>query len=648
MDFFRIDPNDNGEFKEVRTIAEAIEYGLTHHTFITKEEMVALAKEDLKKNKIDISKNDYDTQNKKAFRKLDYIFVSEGGKLISESWFIEKYMIGLERVEAKYGCYLMGIERQLTKEELDWEYLYSDLDERYPGSDAKRNITRNETDKPGLLIRIKDAFGFDMISDFPNEQRARMKLVYLLYCFERDFNVEFTSYYKNQTLENINDIIVNEKTKNGQLLEYLRRHLVRELKVDYIRYVNVSCTKMIEDWEKQLRDLMFKLDTLVTRDTKEELNKECNLALEMFAPVQKITEHGKYKHSLLETTYLKLWQYENLCREKEILEITDRTQKFIRELPDDLSEYQKLAGKTVLKEKLQEFLLEKENRRFLAKLVFMTDSVDSNQLKKYNKAAEKIEKYIDMLNDNTSVNKFIDVPQLLIVAALQEIIFLDKNEFITNPFYRHTTSEKDRTLNSELSYGTQAFRKNQIAWVGRVNTRYNAYNGRKEEALLAYRTQSTIDNIIYKLCQINSVIDMWVFHNFFMQLVEEILIAEELVEKNIKAFEKSVGKRKKGYKVVDTDEFDARRFFTITVRSGIIDQLAKRTAKRIFEAEKNGCPLTFWHPIELQENHMFGADEYNVAFRVFPTEKAIKVIAFEYNMDAMRKQIMKENGITVL
>jgi hypothetical protein len=45
---------------------------------------------------------------------------------------------------------------------------------------------------------------------------------------------------------------------------------------------------------------------------------------------------------------------------------------------------------------------------------------------------------------------------------------------------------------------------------------------------------------------------------------------------------------------------------------------------------------------------MFGSDEYNVAFRVYPEEKAIEVIGFENNMDPERKQIMKENGITVL
>jgi hypothetical protein len=648
MDFFRIDPQDNEDFKEVRTIEEAIEYGLKHHKLITKEEMIAFAEADLKKYKIDIRQDDYDTQNNNAFRKLDYIFVSEGGRLISESWFVEKYMIGLEKIEEKYSCYLMGIERKLTTEELEWDSLYGELDNKYPGSDARRNIIRNEADKPGLLQRIKSTFGFDIIEDFPNQQPARMKLVYLLYCFERDFNVEFTSYFNNQTLENLDDIIINEQTKNGHLLEYLRRHLVRELDVNFIRSVNTSCCKMIEDWENQLRELMFKLDTLVTRDTKDELYRECNLALELFEPVAYITEHGKYKHNLLETTYLKLWQYENICKEKEILEITERTQEFLAELPDDLSEYQKLAGKTVLKENLQEFLSDKDNRKHLAKLIFMTDKVDSNKYKKYDTASEKIEYYLDILNQNTSVNKFIDIPQLLVVAAMQEIIFIDKTEFINNPFYRHTTSEKERTLNSDLPNGTNAFRKNQLAWVGRVNTRYNAYNGRKEEALLAYRTQSALDKIIYKLCEINSVKDMWVFHNFFMQLAEEVLIAEELYEKNIEAFEKSVGRRKKGYKVVNKYSFDSRRFFSVTVRSGIIDQLAKRTAKRIFEAEQSGRPIGYWHPIELQNNHMFGSDEYNVAFRVYPEEKAIEVIGFENNMDPERKQIMKENGITVL
>ena len=260
---------------------------------------------------------------------------------------------------------------------------------------------------------------------------------------------------------------------------------------------------------------------------------------------------------------------------------------------------------------------------------------------------EKIEYYLEMLNQNTFVNKFIDIPQLLVVVAMQEIIFLDKTEFIGNPFYRHTTSENKRTLNSDLSNGANAFRKNQLAWVGRVNTRYNAYNGRKKEALLAYRTQSTLDNIIYKLCEINSVTDMWVFHNYFIQLAEEVLLAEELFKKNIKRFEKSVGRRRKGYSVINENSIYARRFFSITVNSGIVDQLAKRTAKRIFEAEKTGKPIGYWHPIELQDNHMSGSDEYEVGFIVYPEEKSIEVVEFKYNIDEERGQILKENGINV-
>lgn len=42
---FRIAPCDNAEFKDVRTNTEAIEYGLTHHKFISEEEMIALAEE---------------------------------------------------------------------------------------------------------------------------------------------------------------------------------------------------------------------------------------------------------------------------------------------------------------------------------------------------------------------------------------------------------------------------------------------------------------------------------------------------------------------------------------------------------------------------------------------------------------------------
>lgn len=642
MVFKRIVPEEQTSFVDVRTIDEAIEYNLKHDKPISKEEMIALAKADLEKYKIDISSDDYDIQNNKAFRKLDTIFVAEGGKIINESWFVEKYMIGQERIESKYGCYTMGLERKLTKEELEWDYLYTELDTRYPNSDAKRNITRS--DKKGLLIRIKETLGFDLY-DFSNEQQARMKLLHLLYCFEREFGVEFSSYFNNPTLENIDDIIVNIETKNGHLLEYLRRQIVRELDERFILKVNNLCCKMIEDWENQLRELMFKLDTIMTRNTRAELTSECNLALELFEPVEHITEHGKYKHGLLETVYLKLWQHENLGRENDILDVTQRTQEFLSNLPDNLTKYQKLAGKAVYKKDLQKYI--SDNRKILAQLVFESDTITSNQYKKFDIASEKVEFYLEMLNDNTSVNKFVDIPELLVIAALQEIINLDKKEILPNKFYRYSTSEQ-RTLNSELSYGSSAFRKNQLVWVARVNTRYNAYNGRKEEALLVYRTQSVLDKIIVALFKINSITDMLVFHNFFLQLAEEVLVSEDLLNKNVKRFEKSVGRRKKGYVVRNLTSIEARRFFTITINSGIVDQLAKRVAKRIMEAEQKHHPIAFPYPFELTGNYSNDSDEYKVEFIVNPLTKTIEITAFEHDISSDKVQILKENGITIL
>jgi hypothetical protein len=640
--FLRIDPNDNEDFREVRTIEEAIKYGLEHHKPITEEKMIQYANADLKKYNIDISRDDYDKQNGEAFHKLDYIFVSEDGKLINESWFVEKYLIGQERLEKKYGCYMMGLDRKLTKIELEWDSLYAELDTKYPVADAERNITRK--DKPGLLMRIKDTFGFEL-DDFPNEQQARLKLVSLLYCFERVYKVEFTSYFNNPTLENVNDIIINSNTKNGYLLEYLRRSIVRDLNIEFIAFINSACCKMVEEWESQLQKLMLKLDTLVTRDTGAELKRSCELILELTKQIDCITEHGKYKHSLLETVYLKLWQHENLGREHDILEVTQKTQEFIASLPDDLTEYRSLAGKTVYKKDMKQFI--KDNRKLLAKLAFESDSVTSNQYKVFDLASEKVEYYLDMLNDNTMVNKFIDIPQLLVVAAIQEIINLDKKEVFPNRFYRYTTTDQ-KTMNTELVYGTDAFRKSQLAWVARVNTRYNAYNGRKDEALLAYKAQSAIDKIIVNLFKTNSITDMLVVHNFYMQLMDEVLLSEDLYNKNIARFEKSVGKRKKGYHIANAYDFQARRLFSVTVNSGIVDQLAKRTARNILEAERTGNPINYWHPIELKGNYYEGDDNYKVGFRVNPMYKEIHVLIFENDMDSYRKQIMKENGITIL
>ena len=512
------------------------------------DNIIALEMQKLNNLGIDITKDDY--YKKPKFLSLKKTYIVEKGASVTEAWWIEKYIVGQERLGKIYGRYAFGITASLSETELKESTLFSVLANKYPEkcrneSDIYKYFHRNERSekngtKLGLIERLKK-WGFD-IEAF-SDAKARVKLLYFLYCFEVENKVMLSAFLENPTLENVDNGFVADITKNGDIMAEIKRNIAKEIDSLYIFRLNNTFVTIVHEWEEQIRKVMFDLDTSEDRKMYKDLeriNKFSRIVVQMLES----PKHRIYKDSLLETFYLKLAQHETLGRENDIIDITeqimDTDDKEITYRPE---EYKKLASETVRKDCVQSYV--NENRKYLAHLVFEKDKISSNEYKKFDTAVEKIEFFLDMLNENTEVNNFVEIPKLLIVAYIQEIVMLDKTDVISNKFYRHQKSD-EKTLNSELNYGTAAYRKNQLAWIGRVNNRYNIYKGLHKEILLARQIENKIDQIMIKIFSCNSLDDMVYLHNYLMMWFDAILVDGKRIKQEIKLFEKAIGRKKKG------------------------------------------------------------------------------------------------------
>ena len=120
--------------------------------------------------------------------------------------------------------------------------------------------------------------------------------------------------------------------------------------------------------------------------------------------------HGRYKHSLLETFYLKLLEHENLGREYDIISVSndvlnaDITQSGKREL------YEELAVQEIKISEVDDYL--KNNRLKMVAYVFEKEKTTSNEKDKYDRAAPRVKYFLKMLIENTKY-KGIDVVSVL-------------------------------------------------------------------------------------------------------------------------------------------------------------------------------------------------------------------------------------------
>ena len=278
----------------------------------------------IKKLGIDLSSDDYPNNSK--FKELFKSFVVEDTVPVTEAWWIEKNFVGQKRLEKIYSPYAFGIERKLSKEELQGHVWQKVLADRYPEKnrtqkDIWKYFYRNEggdnDSKKGLIKRI-EKLGF-YLNDFENNQ-DKVKLLFFLYCFEVENNVQLVPFFSKPSIENVDESFVGLETKNGALMAYLKRNIAKELPKGYAALVRDTIVAIGQQWEKQLEKIVIRVDYSINGEYLSELKR---ISRQLKSEAEKLFQmpRAEYNDSLLKTVYLKLSQYEDIGLEKDIIDV---------------------------------------------------------------------------------------------------------------------------------------------------------------------------------------------------------------------------------------------------------------------------------------------------------------------------------------
>lgn len=602
------------------------EYGCKQSDMLNKQLM-----DKLKEMGINIDKNDYYLNSRWKELELGFILHKVS---VTEAWWIEKNIVGQDRLLQIYGPYALGVAKQLTDEELQestwFNYILAKYnDKNYTYADIYKYFYRNEEKgkRYGLVKRLQQ-IGINVA--LFDDKREYTKLLYFLFCFEHTVRdngktVELMPFLSNPTLENVDNALVGDYTKNGSLMAEIKRNVAKEVDENFIFALNQIMVTVIRQWEGQIACVMSYLDYSVNGEYLDELERICT-TLEADTGMVHSFKGEQYNHSLLETVYLKLAEHETIGRELDLMDINDYTVKYMNGISEEkLFEYKRLAYKRLNKTEVVSFLT--ENRKKIAPLVFEKEKVSSNDYKKYDTAIERVNNYIQVVNENTKLMDADELPQLFVICCMQEVIQIDKNEKINNGYYRHDTNEI-KTLNTELNNGTKAKRKSQLALIGRANKRFYVYAGKEAESNYAKRAEKAIDKIIHRIFQADNLIDMAYMHNFFMMAVDSALVADSRTENNKKSFMKAVKRVVKGYQLVG-DSFMIQGFFATINNTSIPELLGKKIGKEIFKLECDGgnvvCEKSWF--FDLTDNYINETENYMLRATIDTINKRIIIHA---------------------
>lgn len=601
----------------------------------------------LKELGIDITKDDYVDDPK--FQELTKGFICGDGETVTEAWWIEKNLVGQKRLECIYSPYMFGIERKLREDELKDSVWQNVLAERFSGDKPRtvkdvwhyfyRNEGNEEDSKKGLIKRL-EKIGF-YLDDFPTDQ-DKVKLLFLLYCFENKYHVQIVPFLSNPSMENVDESFVGKATKNGDLMSYLKRNISRELPKEYVNRVRDTLIFIGQSWEVQLEKIIIQLDYSVQGEYLQSLKRisqRMRFAVRLIGQMPK----AKYQDPLLKTFYLKLSQHEDMGLEYDIIDVNTATEELESEIEYRPEEYRQLAYMPINKADMVTFL--RDNKEDIICFVYEKDDITSYERKRYDVVVEKLPNFIAMMDLNTKAIKAEKIPKLYAIVYMQEMLRLDKKYKIENNYYRYKTSEL-KSLNTELNYGTEARRKSQIALIKRVNKRFYKYAGKPEEAKYAMDAEIYMDMIISRIYEANSLEDMLYIHNLFLNYTDTIFLLDKQIESAMKRLKKVIGRKQKGYEWIGDPE--TMRYFLGTIyNSPIINDMGKEIGKRVFDAELKKKNAGYSWPIELTGNYIGEADNYQLDAVIDTEEKKIHVLGFHLIADKRQQGIFERNGIKI-
>ncbi len=511
-------------------------------------------KKELCDMKIDIFDDEY-YQNQE-FKKLENEYVVDK-VVMPKSWWIEKYIVGQERLKKIYGIYALGVEHEFSEEELADGVWMKNLAERYneakagkeegartvkdirqyfyrqaKNKDKSKDKSKDEQKELGLVERL-GKLGFDIgefDQDDPKVKEECIKLLYFLFGFEFDYKVKMTPFLSQPSFENIDNNIVGDRTRNGELMAYLKNNIMKGIDENYIAELKETLKLIIDRWEQQIFYVIDMSNTMADMKLLDEIYEDLQwiLGLVEERPVA-------YMDSLLETFYLKLSLHEMIGREKELIDISMTTldnQAEINEFQGEkIKKYMQEAvhiGETEGTRYVEVLEYIKKHRKELAQCVFGEEKIDGNSYRKFDKAVDSITPLLDFYRSNTMARRANDVPVVLLISHMQEYIF--GNEKVDAKFYRHGTKDKV-TYRTELDNGKDALKRSQYAWLEKVKRRCFSNLGMKDINRKVREIEGCFDKLLTNVYDSNSLEELKIRAWLMLSYIEAFVSRRFIIEK---------------------------------------------------------------------------------------------------------------------
>lgn len=492
----------------------------------------------LQKKSIDIKESSYKKSEKFFKIRNTHIWVKNFCPMPIEEY-IERYLLSKKEVTATYeSIYDMGSPVAMDQIYCNYKLLANEIIKNIE-LDKKEAIeeiaiTRNlKRKKTGLIARLKKYLNFDIdlfYKDNMKDQREIFKILYFFYTMENSDNNKKRRNKKvllllsKYSMENIDGYFINKNTYNGTLIKGIKNSLEKELNLASKEKIRNSLIKIQTEWNAVLERAYTSTHVLEEKLSNAYLPARIDNLMNLLRNVKYkecVEYDGGYKHSPIETLYLKVLQSEYLSYAKDFIFINDirydlkciASVDFVKEM------------KTLRENKVSiKDIASKINYQKIAQFVYLKSKITKTERERVQDNISKIKKLYGFFKRNSKAqfDNSGSVDELFIVSCLQAII-LDKNrkEIFDYTFhaYQEEASTRKPTVQGALLRDKKVYEALKYYWIRRVMDRWYSNCGMLKIKEKFRELEKIFNDIQIKILKRANVDEMLDLHNYYITKV---------------------------------------------------------------------------------------------------------------------------------
>jgi hypothetical protein len=331
-------------------------------------------------------------------------------------------------------------------------------------------------------------------------------------------------------MENIDNSFFRWETSNGTIIKQIKDSLEKELSIKQNCLVLLQRIKEVVyhvafNWQNFLRTALYTMNCHTECDNKYDYTLRTDFFTELMRDARTIVDvDWEYRHSPIETLYLKTLQHEQLGQVKDILFVNNIKTNNNYCVPPKLFDELRALHKNIINIDEVKVYIEK-NAYNLEKYVYFDREPHKEQRRRIRKSDDKV---IMVWNFCTHTRFDIDVgnelTELWIVSCLQAILMDSSNEIFDYTFHAYQEQSTSKSaVQGALKNKHRTYDALQTYWNRKVDERWYANIGKHDLRMRFIEIEGVCDEIMTKIFSHSNIDDMSETHNQYFEGAELFL-----------------------------------------------------------------------------------------------------------------------------